>query len=717
MDVIGKVKLDYSKYSGEDLYCDGAVEDELLDIVISRTPAEYAAVIEERGSWPVLYHLSPLRENIVDWVPMGGRGTGEMAGGPRVLEVGSGCGAVTGALSRKAGSVTCVDLSRKRSLINAWRHKECDNITIHVGNFKDIEPTLPSDYDYICLIGAFEYGQAYIGGDTPYEDWLKTLMSHLAPGGRILIAIENKLGLKYFAGCREDHLGTYFSGIENYREGKGVRTFSRTGLERIFERCGAEEYHFYYPYPDYKFMTMLYSDDYLPGKGELSNNLRNFDSDRLLLFDEKYAFDSIVEDGLFPVFANSYLAVIGGAFDTKYVKYSNDRAPEYAVRTEITVDKSALARTSFGRGAKNRRELLTVRKYPLNEAAVEHVRGMETAYERLSEKYEGSGLSVNACKLIEDNGSLFGQFEFVHGTTLSELMDRCLEKDDLEGFYSYFRQYVERIGYNSEYPAADFDSIFSNILVESDLSSEEDASQEDKWTLIDYEWTFGEAVDIKKLAFRAVYCYLLEDEKRRKFDFDSILQKLGITEEEAEEFKKQEVAFQRFVTGNHRFMGEVRDLLGHKCYPVKANLEDKCAQVQIYEDTGQGFQEENSYFADSFLQEVGQELRLTLAVKKGVQNLRIDPAFKACLVRIKELKWNGKALDRSGKASVLTSNGTRIDKTDCFVFPTEDPNLVIALGEQSFEKENCLEICMERSFVEGETALVIENAAKRRFRL
>lgn len=49
-------------------------------------------------------------------------------------------------------------------------------------------------------------------------------------------------------------------------------------------------------------MTTLYSDRYLPGKGELSNNLRNFDRDRMLLFDEKNAFDGILEEKLFPVF-------------------------------------------------------------------------------------------------------------------------------------------------------------------------------------------------------------------------------------------------------------------------------------------------------------------------------------------------------------------------------------------------------------------------------
>ena len=69
VEEIGKVKLDYSVYAGKDLYSDGDVEDELLDIVKNKTPAEYAKVIEQRKSWPILYHLSPLRENIIDWLP------------------------------------------------------------------------------------------------------------------------------------------------------------------------------------------------------------------------------------------------------------------------------------------------------------------------------------------------------------------------------------------------------------------------------------------------------------------------------------------------------------------------------------------------------------------------------------------------------------------------------------------------------------------------
>lgn len=96
---------------------------------------------------------------------------------------------------------------------------------------------------------------------------------HRKDSGRLVIAIENKFGLKYWAGCREDHLGTYFTGIEGYHTGGVARTFTRRGLEEILHKTGISEYAFYYPYPDYKFPTTVYSDEYMPKKGELSNNL------------------------------------------------------------------------------------------------------------------------------------------------------------------------------------------------------------------------------------------------------------------------------------------------------------------------------------------------------------------------------------------------------------------------------------------------------------
>jgi len=662
MEKIGSVNLDYTFYPGEDLYCDGQIEDKILDIAKNYSTVEFQDKIEESKEWPVLYHLSSQRENIVDWIPM--------KENSKVLEIGSGCGAITGALAKKAASVTCVELSRKRSQINANRHMDCDNVTILVGNFKDIEPTL-KDYDYIFLIGVFEYAQSYMGTEDPYGDFLKTILKHLSYDGRLIMAIENRLGLKYFAGCMEDHLGNYFSGIENYPDGAGVRTFSRRALEKIFKSCGVTNYSFYYPYPDYKFMTTLYSDVYQPGRGELYNNMRNFDRDRMLLFDEKNAFDSITEDGYFPVFANSYLAVIGGILEVKYAKYSNDRAPEYAIRTEII---------------RNIEGAIQVRKFPLTEAANDHIKNMETAYELLSERYAGSGLVISPCQYTEA-GIPYVTFPYIQGRTLSEMFDECLANDDTEGFKALFKQYIEKIGYNESYPAADFDAAFSNVVINKDT-----------WTLIDYEWTFGKEIPTRELAFRAVYCYLLEDEKRDKLNLDFILEELGISEEEAENFRKQERDFQKFVTGQKKSMAEIRELIGHKVIkPLEKNNgyedSDFVNRVQIYEDRGSGYSEETSRILNDGYKAF-DTIDIEIPVDGQVSNLRIDPAFACCMVKVKELTFNGQAIAASNRHIVVT-NGTTVKgkgnkDLPTFVFDNNDPNINIAIKNLKPETENTL---------------------------
>ena len=47
-----------------------------------------------------------------------------------VLEIGSGMGAVTGALARNCKKVDCIELSKRRSLANAYRNKSYNNIEI-----------------------------------------------------------------------------------------------------------------------------------------------------------------------------------------------------------------------------------------------------------------------------------------------------------------------------------------------------------------------------------------------------------------------------------------------------------------------------------------------------------------------------------------------------------------------------------------------------------
>lgn len=676
---IGKVTLDYRFYPGEDLYSDGAIEDEILKIVKDSAKVEYPAIIEQKMSWPILYHLSSLRGNIVDWLPIGSS--------DRVLEIGSGCGAITDKLSQKAGWVTCVDLSAKRSQINAWRNQHRDNIEIFVGNFSDIEPTLATDYDYICMIGAFEYGQSYIHTGTPYEDFLKIIQKHVKEDGRIAIAIENKFGLKYWAGCKEDHSGGYFDGLEGYPDGGSARTFTRRGLERIFKSCGVKDYSFYYPYPDYKFPTVVYSDRRLPNQGELIDNMRNFDRDRMVLFNEKYVFDEIIQDKLFDLFSNSYMAVIGEAPEVSYVKYSNDRAREYELRTEIWD-------TPEGK---------LVRKVPMNEEARLHIKEMERFYQLLSDRYEGSGLSINPCKLSEDG--TYAEFPYEQGETLEELLDRCLVNDDMEEFYRLFDRYLQLTSYGEEKNVADYDLIFANILVDGN-----------RWTVIDYEWTLEKQVPTAEIAFRAVYCYVLEEGKRNKISLDLILNMLNVSQNQVEYFQEKERLFQKQVTGKQKSMGEIRSLMGTYAVDPKVLMERHLKRIldqriQIYFDRGEGFREEDSlYMPDIYVEE--NYLEAEISVDGNVKNLRIDPADRSCMVKIHQISLNGTEVALQKK--YIEANGKMI-KSGCYVFSTQDPNLVIRLPEHLMRGENTLTAKMEVSPISTELAEDMAGAVKKIF--
>lgn len=301
-EYIGNVILNYTHYRGTDIYSDGDIEDELLSIVQNYSEKDFNHIIAERNKWAILYHLSHMRSNIIEWLPIKKRDV--------ILEIGAGCGAITGTLAEKAQQVDCIELSKRRSLINAYRNKDKNNIEVFIGNFEDIEKNIEKQYDYITLIGVFEYAESYISNDSPYEEFLKTISKHLKVGGKLIIAIENKLGLKYWAGCKEDHVGRYFEGIEGYPTSHGVKTFSKRELENMFKVVGFNKYQFYYPYPDYKLSTTIYSDSYLPKTGELSNNMRNFDMERMITFDESKVYDTLIEEGLFTLYSNSYLIII-----------------------------------------------------------------------------------------------------------------------------------------------------------------------------------------------------------------------------------------------------------------------------------------------------------------------------------------------------------------------------------------------------------------------
>ncbi len=292
-------RLNLQYYDGKDYYSDGIIEDEIYEII--KTKKDVNKILSRDYRWAILYHLSPIRENLINWIPFKRNGN--------LLEIGGGCGALTEYFCKKLKQVKVVELSKKRSMIIYERCKKYSNLEIYVGNFNNIK--FHHKFDYITLIGVLEYAGSFINSKTPYIDFLKKIKNLLKKNGKLILAIENRYGLKYFAGAKEDHTAKEFDGIVGYKENKNVRTFGKKELEMLLKESGFNKQKFYYPHPDYKLPIEIFSDDFLPKIDFELHSAPNFDYDRYKLFSESLAFEGIILNEQFPFFANSFLVVCG----------------------------------------------------------------------------------------------------------------------------------------------------------------------------------------------------------------------------------------------------------------------------------------------------------------------------------------------------------------------------------------------------------------------
>jgi 2-polyprenyl-3-methyl-5-hydroxy-6-metoxy-1,4-benzoquinol methylase len=290
-------KLNKQWYDASHVYSDGAIELEIHQMLSQGQSEEQ--ILQQDNRWPILYHFSPVRQNIVRWL--------DLPKSADVLEIGSGMGAITKALCAKAGHVTCVELSLLRSQINELRNQAFANLEIIVANLNDIPFT--RQYDVVTLIGVLEYSGRYTDGPNPYKDFLEKAASLVKPGGQLIIAIENRLGLKYFAGAVEDHYGQPFVGLNHYPDDLGIRTFSLPELESLLAEAQLPAYDLYLPFPDYKFPTTIVAADAADFYREALADEANFGAYAQTLFDQRQVNADLISQHTFKEFANSFLIV------------------------------------------------------------------------------------------------------------------------------------------------------------------------------------------------------------------------------------------------------------------------------------------------------------------------------------------------------------------------------------------------------------------------
>ncbi len=327
-------------YHGPFAYSDGVeVEDRLYDIVAgaqdrSTFSSELAGSITD---WPTEYHLSRFRHGLLR--PLG------IPAGSKVLELGCGCGAITRYLGEIGADVVAVEGSLPRARVAAERCRDLPNVRVFVDDLLQFETD--ERFDFVLLIGVLEYAAVFSRQENPFTHYLRSVTSFLASGGRVVVAIENKLGLKYFNGCAEDHLGSRFFGIQDLYGPKTARTFGRRELIAQLSAAGLSHTYFYYPFPDYKLPSVVLSQEALSdpefNAGDLlaRSHARDYTGSHLRSFDDALAFSALHDNGLLADLSNSFMVVAtadsGGEIAPVELAtaFSVYRAPELCVQTKF----------------------------------------------------------------------------------------------------------------------------------------------------------------------------------------------------------------------------------------------------------------------------------------------------------------------------------------------------------------------------------------------
>lgn len=460
-------------YSGSDSYSDGDVEETILKIIAQNNSTDYSEAITRNFSWPVFYHLTHFRQNILNWYAFQENSD--------ILEIGCGMGAITELLCQKAKSVTSVELSKRRASAAYLRCRNYSNLEIIVGNLNDIE--FEKKFDYITLIGVLEYQGRYTDSENPFKDFLSKIKSLLKPNGKLLIAIENKYGLKYWCGAREDHTAIPFDGLNQYILSKTAQTFSRQELAALVKNAGFENSFFYYPLPDYKFPQVIYSDEYLPKNSSIDNWLPYYYPDTsTMIADETLIYKDIIKNNVFPFFSNSFFVECAVNKNdhvgyTKYIVSSPLRKKEYRINTVLNED-------GFFKYAE--------------KASENQLYNIENIYNNLIKS------GINIAHIKKDKLSL--SIETITGTSLTSEFIKLYEAKDIDSIISLWKRLYCELKSSSPSTVPEKNILITNGLTDNFYLNKNDKLLEygyidmihkncfvnnDKFTWIDQEWAIN----------------------------------------------------------------------------------------------------------------------------------------------------------------------------------------------------------------------------------
>jgi glycosyltransferase involved in cell wall biosynthesis/2-polyprenyl-3-methyl-5-hydroxy-6-metoxy-1,4-benzoquinol methylase len=646
-------------------YSDGDESEERIARIIEQ--ARDLSVLSSELSrhctdWASLYHLGTARGNILR--PF------EHCLSGRVLEIGAGCGAISRYLGECGGQVLSLEGSVRRARIAASRTRDLDNVTVLAERFDAFDTE--QRFDVITLIGVLEYASMFSRDSDAALSMLKRVHQLLEPDGKLFIAIENQLGLKYFAGAPEDHLCVPMYGIEGrYIKGQ-PQTFGRRRLVELITAAGFEQTQFLYPAPDYKLPHSITT--------ERGFGVRSFDAAALAWqnvkkdpqlpgatgFNLERAWPVVIDNGLGMELANSFL--IAASRTAEPVVATNILAFHYNTSRQPAFCKASRF-VETATGIEVQHQALRAEVKPDNEGGVRHQLSEVDIYvsgKPLSQRF--INIATTPDWGIQDFSLFIRQYLHTLRSLLAERGHACELRD-----------------VNEWLPGIFIDAVPHNIIMGGDGSA----------TLIDIEWEASAGVELGHLLLRSLLLLIANatpfhpsviPPTRRQFIVESLrAAELPVTDADLGRYIAREALFQAFVTDREavEFLDWKPDQpINQKVVPVLPPL-----RAKVYYSNGDGEFREDASLALA-LEPGAQRLEFAFStVQPGARRLRLDPvdrrvSFSLANIRLYSAAGEVWRWDRQLDSLTATSGLMKVEKSGAAVFfmsLDDDPHLVLPL--------------------------------------
>ncbi|MGC3987903.1 MAG: glycosyltransferase [Pseudorhodoferax sp.] len=322
-------------------YSDGDEVEQRIGAIVANAADLSVLSTELRGhctDWPSLYHLTGTRANIL-------RPFEPTLAGAHVLEIGAGCGAITRYLGESGAQVLALEGSPRRAGIARSRTRDLANVEVVADSFEHFSTA--QRFDMVTLIGVLEYANRFVAGASPTLAMLQRARALLKPHGRLIIAIENQLGLKYFAAAPEDHLGVPMYGLEDQYLVDQAQTFGRAALQALLREAGFAQVQCMAPFPDYKLPVSIVTEegfraaDFDAAALAWQSVRRDPQLPEVLAFSPELVWPVLSRNGLAMDLANSFLFVATPSpsadvgLEVLALHYSTERARPYCKETRF----------------------------------------------------------------------------------------------------------------------------------------------------------------------------------------------------------------------------------------------------------------------------------------------------------------------------------------------------------------------------------------------